>query len=51
MRRLLRALDARDGAVLLGGALVVYGLAQIYVPAAFIAPGVGLIGLGVWRLR
>lgn len=51
MRRLLRAIDARDIAIALGGGLVIAGVAQIYVPAAYIVPGLGLLGLALWRIR
>lgn len=51
MRRLLRALDARDVFAFIGGGLVVYGLSLVYVPAAYIVPGLGLIGLALWRVR
>lgn len=49
--RALRRLDARDVVGALGLGLVTAGVAQIYVPAAYIVPGVALLGLAVWKVR
>ena len=49
--RALRLLDARDLFGALGLGLVTAGVAQIYVPAAYIVPGVAFLGLAVWRVR
>jgi hypothetical protein len=51
VRRLARVFDIRDALLLVGGGLVVYGLALVYVPAAYIVPGLGCIALAVWRVR
>jgi hypothetical protein len=51
MRRWLRVFDARDALALVGLGLLVAGVAQIYAPAAYIVPGVGLIGLALWRIK
>lgn len=51
MRKILAAIDARDVLFVVGGTLLTIGLAQIYVPSAYIVPGVGLIGLAVWRVK
>lgn len=50
MRRLLSSIDLRDVLALLGAGLVVKGLALIYVPAAYIALGLGLLALAFWRV-
>lgn len=51
MRRVRKYVDARDVVALLGAALVVVGLAQVYPPAAYIVPGLGLIALAAWRVK
>jgi hypothetical protein len=51
VRRLLRAIDARDISAGVGLTLVTIGVAQVNIPAAFIVPGVALIGLALWRIR
>lgn len=50
----MRSFDRRDGVALLGVVgfgLLVWGVAQIHVPAAFIVGGGALVGLAVWRVR
>lgn len=44
MRKLLKVID--DLFFLAGAALIVYGLAQIYIPAAWIAAGVFCLAFG-----
>jgi len=51
VRRLLRALDARDVAGAVGLTLITSGVAQVSVPAAFIVPGAILLGLALWRVK
>lgn len=43
------AIDLRDGFVFGGLACAVYGIAQVYAPAAWIAAGVALFWLGLRR--
>lgn len=49
--RALVALIGLDGAVAaLGAGLVVYGLAMVFPPAAYVAAGAFLLALALWRL-
>lgn len=49
VRRELAAIELRDVLCFGGLGCVAYGLAQVYVPAAWIVPGVALFWLGVKR--
>jgi hypothetical protein len=49
-----RLFDRRDAAAvvaLVGATLVVHGVAQLSVPAAYIVAGGALVALAWWRIR
>jgi hypothetical protein len=47
----LRRIDPWDTSVMIGSALTITGLAFVYWPAALLAPGIGLIALGILGAR
>ncbi len=50
MRKLLSAVDRQDAFILLGIASLGFGAGLAYLPAGFIAVGVTLLVLAVWRM-
>jgi hypothetical protein len=47
----ISAFDKRDALLLAGLALAAYGLALVWLPAAFIAPGIVLAAVAVFGVR
>lgn len=51
MKRLLRALDAKDLSAMVGLLLVCIGAYRIYPPAAYLIAGLFFLVLAMWRVK